>query len=56
MILGSLNQIQNIKNWSEWKEEWILALLWCRPAAIALIQPLTWKVPYAAVAALGKSQ
>ena len=22
--------------------------LWCRPAAVALIRPLTWKVPYAA--------
>ena len=22
--------------------------LWCRPAAIALIQPLAWELPYAA--------
>ena len=31
-----------------------LALLWllCRPAAIALIQPLAWEIPYAMSAAL----
>ena len=26
--------------------------LWCRPAAVALIQPLAWEPPYAAGAAL----
>ena len=29
-----------------------LMWLWCRPAAIAPIQPLAWKLPYAAGAAL----
>ena len=29
-------------------------LLWCRPAAVALIQPLAWELPYAAGAALKK--
>ena len=29
-----------------------LLWLWCRPAAAALIQPLAWKLPYAADAAL----
>ena len=33
-----------------------LALLWlcCKPAAAALIQPLTWELPYAMRAALNK--
>ena len=26
--------------------------LWCRPTAIALIQPLAWELPYAAGAGL----
>ena len=30
-------------------------LLWCRQAAIALIQPLAWELPYAAGAALKKT-
>ena len=29
-----------------------LALLWCRPAATALIGPLAWEHPYVAGAAL----
>ena len=31
-----------------------LLWLWCRPAAIAPIRPLSWKPPYAAGAALEK--
>ena len=30
----------------------MLLWLWCRPAAVTLIRPLTWKPPYAAGAAL----
>ena len=30
----------------------VLLWLWCRPAAIALIRPLAWELPYAAGAAL----
>ena len=26
--------------------------LWCRPAAVAMIQPLAWELPYATGAAL----
>ena len=26
--------------------------LWCRPTAVALIQPLVWEVPYATSAAI----
>ena len=29
-----------------------LLWLWCRPAAVALIQPLAWELPYAMSAAL----
>ena len=30
------------------------ALLWCRPAAVALIRPLAWESPYALGVALKK--
>ena len=33
-----------------------LALLWHRPAAIALIRPLAWELPYAAGVALKKKK
>ena len=33
-----------------------LLWLWCRPAAAAQIQPLTWELPYAAGAALREKQ
>ena len=29
-----------------------LLWLWCRPAAVALIPPLAWELPYAVVTAL----
>ena len=36
------------------RRSWDMVLLWpwCRPAAVALIQPLAWEFPYAAGAAL----
>ena len=34
----------------------VLPWLWCKAAATALIQPLAWEPPYAAVAALGKKK
>ena len=30
--------------------------LWCKPAAVALIRPLAWKLPYAASAALKRKK
>ena len=33
-----------------------LALLWCRPSAVAPIRPLAWESPYAARAALQKKK
>ena len=33
--------------------EWVKdSVLWCRPAAAALIHPLAWELPYASGAAL----
>ena len=36
----------------QWDKDPALLWLWCRPAAVALIQPLDWKLLYAAGAAL----
>ena len=33
-----------------------LLQLWCRPAAVALIQPLAWELPYAAGVALKRKK
>ena len=35
---------------------WLLLRLWCRPAATALIRPLTWEPPYAASEALKRQK
>ena len=37
---------------AQWVKDLALLWLWCRPAAVALIKPLTWKPPYAAGVAL----
>ena len=34
----------------------VLLWLWCRPAAVALTQPLAWEPPYATGAALKKTK
>ena len=33
-----------------------LLRLWCRPAAVALVEPLAWKIPYAIGAALKRKK
>ena len=33
-----------------------LLWLWCRPAAVALIQPLAWELPYAVGSALKRKK
>ena len=33
-----------------------LLWLWCRPSAVALIQPLAWELPYATDVALKKKK
>ena len=32
---------------AQWVKDLVLQWLWCRPAAVALIQPLAWKLSYA---------
>jgi len=34
----------------------LVAVLWCRPAAVALIRPLAWELLYAAGAALKRQK
>ena len=36
----------------QWVGDLALLWLWCRPASVALIQPLAWELPYAMGAAL----
>ena len=33
-----------------------LLWLWCRPASVALIRPLAWKLPYATAVAIKKKK
>ena len=37
---------------AQWVKDSVLLWLWCRLAAVTLIQPLTWELPYATGAAL----
>ena len=39
---------------AEWVKDLVLSWLWHRPAAAAPIQPLAWKLPYPAGAAVKK--
>ena len=39
---------------TQWGKDPVLLWLWCRPAAVAPIQPLTWVPPYAIGMALKK--
>ena len=42
----------SIPGLTQWVKDPVLLWLWCRPAAVALIPPLTWEPPYATGAAL----
>ena len=46
----------SIPGLDQWVKNPALLWLWCRPAAVAPIRPLVWEPPYAADAALEKSQ
>ena len=46
----------SIPDLTQWVKDPTLLWLWCRPGAIALIQPLAWEVPYAAGAALKRKK
>ena len=37
---------------THWAKDLVLPRLWCRPAAVALIRPLAWELPYAMGSAL----
>ena len=41
---------------TQWGKDPVLLWLWCRPAAVAPIQPLTWVPPYAIGMALKKKR
>ena len=45
----------SIPGLTQWVKDLVLLWLWWRPAAIALIRPLAWEPPYAAGAALEKT-
>ena len=38
---------------AQWAKDLALLWLWCRPAAVALIRPLAWQLPYATPTAYG---
>ena len=42
----------SIPGLAQWIKDLALLWLWCRPAVVALIQPLAWEPPYAAHSAL----
>ena len=41
---------------TQWVKDPELLWLWCRPEAIALIEPLAWEPPYSASAALKRQK
>ena len=41
---------------AQWVRNPVLLWLWCRPAAVALIQSLAWEIPYATDVALKKKK
>ena len=41
---------------TQWVKDLALLWLWCRPAAVALIRPLAWELPYAIGAALKRKK
>ena len=41
---------------TQWVKDLVLLCLWGRPAAVAWIQPLAWKLPYATVVALKRQK
>ena len=48
--------VGSIPGLAQWVKDLVLLWLWCRPAATAPIQPLTWKPPYAAGVPLKKTK
>ena len=46
----------SIPGLAQWVKDPELLWLWCRPAAVAPIRPLVWKLPYAAGVALKRKE
>ena len=46
----------SIPGLAQWVKDLALLWLWCRPAAVALIRPLTWEPPYAMRVALKRQK
>ena len=49
-------EVGSIPGLTQWVKDLAWLGLWCRPAAIALIRPLAWDLPYIAGAALKKKK
>ena len=41
---------------AQWIRDLVLLWLWCRQAAVALIHPLAWELPYAVGTAIKKTK
>ena len=41
---------------AQWVKDLVLPLLWCKPAAVVLIRPIDWELPYATGDALKRKK
>ena len=55
-LTSILKDADLIPGLTQWVKDPELLWLWCRPEAIALIEPLAWEPPYSASAALKRQK